>query len=68
MRITQRAAERNTQVASYDTVDTVDLGGAYGLGLVTKLFQLELLHRSLAAMQQVLFTLDSHLQIEIVAR
>ena len=38
MRITQRAAERNTQVASYDTVDTVDLGGAYGLGLVTKLF------------------------------
>lgn len=31
MRITQRAAERNTQVASYDTVDTVDLGGAYGL-------------------------------------
>ena len=40
MRITQRAAERNTQVASYDTVDTVDLGGAYGLWLVTKLFQL----------------------------
>ena len=41
MRITQRAAERNTQVASYDIVDTVDLGGAYGLWLVTKLFQLQ---------------------------